>query len=183
MAEERCIECGEHDIFVKKRKLCKYCYGKYQRKEYSSRITILYSCPCDIKKKEQHHPDYKFMNLTVLLCKRCHEDEHIRLRAAKFVKPYYRFPKANLRAIKGERASEANMDINKQKELVYECKKAVQPLFEALAKLQMNQIPKMILHPDGTIESIYDPEFIKIKTDTEKLAREIQQSIIDNHQG
>jgi len=44
-------------------------------------LTILYECPCDHPKKQNHHPRYEAPLEILKLCPSCHAKEHKRLRS------------------------------------------------------------------------------------------------------
>jgi hypothetical protein len=44
-------------------------------------LIILYECACDVEKKLRHHPDYSKPAEVMLLCRKCHAQEHKRIRA------------------------------------------------------------------------------------------------------
>jgi len=49
--------------------------------ENPSLVKVLYECPCNIKEKQNHHPDYLKPLEVYKLCRSCHLAEHERLRA------------------------------------------------------------------------------------------------------
>ena len=57
------------------------------------KISILSECHHDNVKKERHHPDYSEPFKVMLLCRSCHQAEHMRIKDSGEATPIYRpFP-------------------------------------------------------------------------------------------